>query len=188
MKKFFHNTKVLVSALGILILTNIYAISMVSAGWNHLISGNEWESNSVSYDFSSGLDSNQKDVITGVTSWWENVSGINFDYSWTSGNDWWSENIDELGLSTISISDGYVVKVETIMDSDRNWRVGNVGDLENDEFDFASVAVHEWGHWLYLYDDTSHEDAVMYESLSPGEEYVDLSAEDIEAARYYYGW
>lgn len=59
------------------------------------------------------------------------------------------------------------------------------GTLREHEFDLASVALHEFGHWLSLAHATD-EGSVMHEALAPGERRLTLGQSDIDGISAIY--
>lgn len=179
------NTPILIGILVVGIGLNFLSISKVNAGWNHLVTGNEWESRNISYDIAGGFSSAQESMIRDNTNSWDRQCTVNFDQDWYSGNDWWIESIDQLGLTTTSITtEGIIVKAVTRIDNDPAISSDYVPD--SDEYSFSAIVAHEWGHWIRLKDDYSHSDALMYYSQGTGVRDATPNSEDIEACNYTY--
>lgn len=135
-----------------------------------------------------GLDVNDPALIKSAASKWNNVSGINLNYSGFSGNNIWEENIDSLGRTTVSPVSGtkQISKVNMIIDSRSDWQIGG-SSIPSTKYDYYTVVLHEFGHWFMLNDDSSHNSVVMNGTLDKGKARQNLQAEDIEAAVYIYG-
>ncbi len=68
--------------------------------------------------------------------------------------------------------------------SGTNWDTS--GNPSSTEFDFYSISIHEFGHWLRLLDDYDHDDGVMDAYWSKGESKTTLTSEEKSAAQYLY--
>ncbi|KQL34406.1 hypothetical protein [Psychrobacillus sp. FJAT-21963] len=171
---------------GLLVLglsLNYLAVEKVDAAYNHLV-GKKWSSTSVNYDIAGGFTSDQKSMIKDTTNGWNRNCPTTFNYNLLTGNDWSVENIDSLGLTILSLnSSDNIIKAVTKIDTDP--AIATSFSTSSSQYDFTSIARHEWGHWIHLYDDKTHQ-STMYESLSKGEKGKLQTAEDIEACNYMY--
>ncbi|PQO47334.1 matrixin family metalloprotease [Blastopirellula marina] len=76
-----------------------------------------------------------------------------------------------------------VIAGDILVDIAETWEVGN--DLGSAAFDLTYVLVHELGHSLGL-EHSDSSGSVMYPSVSPTQEFTELSAEDADAALALY--
>lgn len=184
MKRYFYSFPVLFGLLAIGIFLNFFAVTEAKAGWNHLVSSMRWSSNTINYDIAGGFNTAQENMITDHNNSWDRQCTVNFDSDWYSGNDWWIEGIDSLGRTTISHQNNKIVKVTTRIDNSSD--VSKNYTPASDEYDFAYIVAHEWGHWMRLNDDRTHTSSLMYETAKKGNLNAAPRSEDIEACNYLY--
>lgn len=174
----------LASLLVIGLALNFLVVSQANAGWNHLYTGDKWAGTTIYYDIAGGFTSAQENMIRDNTDSWDRQCTADWNQNWYSGNDWWVENIDSLGLTVTSASGDEIVKATTRIDTDSEISDDYIPSYN--EYDFNAIASHEWGHWIRLRDDKSHSSALMYYSLGKGKQDSNPNSEDLEACNYTY--
>lgn len=180
-KIFTYPVLAVMLALGLAL--NYLAVEKVDAAYNHLV-GFKWGSTNINYDIAGGFTSDQKSMIHDTTDGWNRNCPTTFKYNILSANDWSVENIDSLGLAIMSTnSSDTIIKGVTKIDTDP--AIATSFSTSSSQYDFSSIVRHEWGHWINLKDDYSHQ-STMYYSLPKGTKGKFQTAEDIEACNYMY--
>lgn len=95
-----------------------------------------------------------------------------------------SGNIAETAVMGDTTS-GYITECDIRFSSGHSWHFES-GPAPNSQYDFLSVAIHEFGHCLGL-DHSTTSSAVMYDIISPGTKNRTLGSDDIAGREFIYG-
>ena len=189
----------------LLIVALILTISVIAVSQSYVTEGKKWFSDNIPVQYyinPANGDVSESDFVGAITAGkqkWNDVSGINFSFSYqgttTLGYDlgdgvnvWvWNPTGDGMGTNTLAVTHTYyyvqsgeIIECDVEYNGNQNW---TWAVSSGDPYDVQSVATHEAGHWLWLGhpDDTS---AIMY-ALYTGQR--ELGQDDINGIRALYG-
>lgn len=153
-------------------------------------SGKKWSETSTYYVFTSSIPDTWKPAIkAGAVSW--NNAGAKFAlYNYGSTVNQLSiqnlgPNNGAVATTTVTSSGGTISKCTLVFNNNYSFdTTGNSGT-----YDIQSIALHEFGHWLFLLDlyGSSSSSAAMYGYASTGTTKRSLAYDDISGIKYIYG-
>jgi hypothetical protein len=175
--------KIVISlAISLIIISLFVSVAPVFA---YSYSGYRWAGNFTLYDVSGISSSAWRTAINNAANTWTNA-GANFYFisSSSSTNDWGTENLGDvaaLATSYVAHSSGYIV------DCDTKFNVYHSFYTNGNQYDVQSVALHEFGHWLFLNDIWNIWDfwKVMYGHYTWSKH--NLSSDEVSGIIFIYG-
>ena len=173
------------------LLLTILLVNMAAPASAYSYSGYKWKANYVVPKIDSSVPSSWTTAIkAGATAW--NNAGATFTFKWiTSAADngiyCTSAGNEYLGLAVPTRSGGYNTGYKMYFNTDYTWSTASGG--ESGKFDVQSVATHELGHWLTLWDlyDSTDSEKTMYKWTASNEiKKRTLHSDDIAGIKHIY--
>lgn len=156
-------TVVVASALSVMVMST----SASAYRWT----GMKWPSTSVKYVLSASLTSSEKSYVNRGAKTWNDAptswtlspttsDGVYSTFSKTdfSYHDW----ADIPGVTLVSDTNGVITKCRSYINTDYAWNNDGVTSKTQRKCDYATVILHEFGHWITLDEDTCHSSAAMW--------------------------
>ncbi|MCE1246971.1 MAG: matrixin family metalloprotease [Firmicutes bacterium] len=183
----------------------VFIFTAISISNSFVADGKKWSSSNIPVKYyinPSGSSLSSSDFINAIIAGkqkWNDVSGINFSFSYQGqtdlgldlydGNNVWLWNSTGSGMSsnTLAVTQFLyyqdtleMVACDVEFNGTHNW----VWQQTNsDPYDVQSVSTHEAGHWLWL-DHPDNTSSIMYATYTGQRE---LGSDDINGIRYLYG-
>lgn len=174
--------------IGILLLTT-FLVNMVAPASAYDYPGYKWNTNYAAYQRDSSVPSSWSSAIDSAASTWNNV-GANFSFEkMITQNKIYCTNAGDtyLGKAVPTHSGGYNTRYKMYFNTYFTWSTASGG--ESGKYDVQSVATHEFGHWLTLYNlyDSTDSEKTMYEWTASNEiKKRTLDSDDIAGINYIY--
>lgn len=170
-----------------LILIMLVTIIGSSYALAYSYAGCRWQYNNTNYKYGSNLPSSyQTPIYTAAGTWNSDAADFTFYYNSSAYNVWGAANYGSaggmLGLTTITGNGTTVIGANT----DYNTYYSFSTNPSSSQYDLETVALHEFGHWLVLNDISSPTSAIMYFSLSSGQQKRTLTQDDSNGINYIY--
>ena len=170
----------------------IFLVNITAPASAYSYSGYKWGGNYVVPKLDSSIPSSWSSAIkAGSTAW--NNAGAAFTFKWgmatTTDNRIYCINAGAtyLGRSIPNHTGNYNTRYVTYFNTYYPWSTASSG--ESGKYDVQSVAAHEFGHWLTLYDlyDSGDSEKTMYEWTSSNEiKKRTLTSDDIAGINHIY--
>ncbi|PAV10940.1 hypothetical protein ASJ81_02185 [Methanosarcina spelaei] len=176
--------------MGMLLLT-IFLVNLAAPASAYSYGGYKWNANYVVPKIDSSVPSSWTTAIkAGATAW--NNAGAAFTFKWITSlanNKVYCASAGDtyLGQSTPTRDGNYNIGYKTCFNTDYSWSTASGG--ESGKWDVQSVATHEFGHWLTLYDlyDSTDSEKTMYEWTASNEiKKRTLDSDDINGIKHIY--
>lgn len=173
----------------VMLLLTIFGVNMVAPASAYSYSGYKWNTNYAAYQKDSSIPSSWSSAISASASTWTNVGAGFSIQSMITNNKLYCTNAGAtyLGEAVPTRSGGYNTGYKTYFNTYYPWSTASGG--ESGKYDVQSVATHEFGHWLTLYDlyDSTDSEKTMYEWTASNEiKKRSLDSDDIAGIRYVY--
>lgn len=174
--------------IGMLMLT-IFLVNIASPASAYSYSGYKWNTNYAAYKLDSSVPSSWSSAIDAGANAWTNAGArFSFQKMITNNKLYYSSLQDGTGAITYhSTSGGYLSACTTTFNSICSWSTSSSGTPGC--LDVQSIAVHEFGHWLWLndlYDSTDTEKTMYYYTGFNEIKKRSLDSDDITGIRNIY--
>lgn len=180
-----HDKRMLVGTL----LIAIFLINTVIPASAYDYSGYKWNTNFAGYQRDSSVPSSWSSAIDAAASAWNNTgAGFTFKKMITNNKIYCTDaGATYLGKASPTRSGGYNTGYKMYFNTYYTWSTASGG--ESGKYDVQSVATHEFGHWLTLYDlyNSTDSEKTMYQWTASNEiKKRSLHSDDIAGIRYIY--
>jgi hypothetical protein len=137
--------------IGMLLLT-VFLVNITAPVSAYTYSGYKWNTNYVGYQKDSSIPSSWSSVISAAANTWNNAgSTFSFNPMITNNKLYYAGLESGTGARTYQTeNNGHLTRCTTTFNNIYSWSTSSGGT--SGCLDVQSVATHEFGHWLWLYD------------------------------------